>query len=460
MRRPDSSSRGRLMPSLVALLLSACAVGPDYTAPRTSVPSAYGELSKDGVARSGAPVAAWWTTFRDPTLDRLIERAVRGNPDLRSAQARVREARAQRGVVAADVYPTVDATGDASRTRASRNVGRGSGGTSNLFRAGFDAAWEIDVFGGVRREVEAADADVAASVEDRRDVLVSLLAEVARNYIDLRGAQRQASIARGNLAAQRETLQLTRTRLDAGLASDLDVARAEALVHTTAATIPTLDAEARQAMHALGVLLGQEPFSLATELAGEAALPGPPPEVPVGLPSDLVRRRPDVRRAERRLAAATARIGVATADLFPRFSLTGALGLASDGLGDLVKRGSRTSSIGGAVSWPILDFGRVESNVAVEDAREEQAVFAYQSAVLTSLREVEDALVAFARERERRVSLTAAEASSRRAADLAGEIWRAGRTDFLSVLDAQRDLLAVQDALVQSDRRTDRKSVV
>ncbi len=433
---------------LAGALPAACVVGPDYHAPKTTVPTAFGASSAD----AAPPVAKWWTTFHDAALDALIERAVRANPDLRLAQARVREARAQRGVVAADRWPTVDASGSGARNRTSDHVFGVPGTTSNLFQTGFDATWELDVFGGVRRSVEAADADVAAAVEDRRDVLVSLLAEVARGYVEMRGAQRQAAIARANLSAQNETLSLTRTRLAGGLATDLDVARAEAQVDATASTIPTFETTARTAIHELSVLVAAPPESLVAELAADSPQPSPPPEVPTGLPSDLLRRRPDVRRAERRLAAATARIGVATADLFPRFSLTGALGLASDGMGRLVDAGSRTGSIGGAFNWPILDFGRVRSSVDAADAREEQAAAAYESAVLSSLRDVEDALVAFTNEKSRRVSLAAAEKAAGRAADLANTLWSAGRTDFLAVLQAQRDLLAAQDSLVQSDR--------
>jgi NodT family efflux transporter outer membrane factor (OMF) lipoprotein len=434
-----------------AAILAACTVGPDYHAPTTAVPAEFAERPSDAAAKP--PVAAWWTTFHDPVLESLVARAVRANPDLRAAQARVREARALRGIAAADRYPTADATGGATRAKTSDNVSDFPGATSNLFEAGFDAIWEIDVFGGVRRQVEAADADVAASIEDRRDVLVSLVAEVARNYVDLRGAQRQGAIANENLAAQRATLDLTRTRLQGGIATDLDVARSEAQVAATESTIPSFESDARVAAHALATLVGAPPNALVAELSVAGAVPPAPPDVPVGLPSELLMRRPDVRRAERRLAAATARIGEAKADYFPRFSLTGAIGLASDDLGDLVDSHSRTASVGGGVRWRVLDFGRIAGNVEVRTAQEEQAAAAYESTVLASLREVEDALVELANERTRRVSLAKAESASNRAVSLANQLWSAGRTDFLSVLDAQRNLFLAQDALVQSERR-------
>jgi multidrug efflux system outer membrane protein len=451
--------------AVAALVIAGCTVGPDYVAPETAMPERWGELPGDDSVAARQPsaptaepvaLAEWWTTFQDQTLNSLIERAVQANPDLRAAQARVREARAQRGIISADLFPTVDAFGSYSRSRTSENSFGGPGGApgteSDLYRAGFDASWEIDVFGGVRRNVEAADADIAASIEDRRDVLVTLLAEVAQNYVELRGFQRQIAIAQANLQTQRDTLQITRTRLEAGIASDLDVAQAEAQVQTTESQIPALESTSRQSIHALSVLLAQAPTSLAEELSSDSPIPVAPAEVPIGLPSDLLRRRPDIRRAERELAAATARIGVATADLFPRFSLTGSLGLESSHFSDIGDYSSRFWSVGPSVSWPILDFGRIRSNIAVENAREEQAFAFYEQTVLTSLREVEDALVAFVQEQARRRTLSGAVDSNRRAVDLATQLYQQGLSDFLSVLQAQRDLYETEDALVQSDR--------
>jgi NodT family efflux transporter outer membrane factor (OMF) lipoprotein len=407
------------------------------------------------------PVANWWTTFNDPDLNSLVERAVKGNLDLKLAQARVREARALRGVVKADLYPTVNVGASYIRQRTSENLtviqgdsgsGEPIGFEGDFYQVGFDASWEIDIFGGIRRSIEAANADIAAEVENRRDTLVTLLSELARNYVELRGAQRQAEIARENLKVQQETLELTRIRFDAGLVSDLDVQRAQAQVSTTASSIPLFDTSARQSIHLLSVLLGQEPDALVAELSPEKSIPPVPPEVPVGLPSELLRRRPDIRRAERQLAAATARIGVATADLFPKFSLTGALGLGSARLSDLGDGGSTTYSIIPGVSWPILDFGRIRSNIAVQNAREEQAAVNYEQTVLTSLREVADALVSFSNEQTRRHDLEKAVEANRRAVELANDLYKQGLTDFLSVLQAQRDLFVTEDFLVLSNR--------
>jgi NodT family efflux transporter outer membrane factor (OMF) lipoprotein len=445
------------IPVLFLVVLSGCMVGPNYKAPVTKVPEAFAGAETPPPASEN--VSRWWTTLNDPVLDSLIERAAKRNPDLRIAQARVREARALRGIVNAHLYPRVDVTGSYQRFRTSEDVIAGQGGDpsvipdfdGDLFHAGFDAAWEIDVFGGKRREVEAATAEIDAEIENRRQVLVSLLAEVARNYVEMRAAQYRVRIAHENLRAQEETVEITKIRFDAGLVSDLDVARAEAQVQTTASQIPPLEASARQSMHRLSVLLALEPDALDAELAGEAPIPSAPTEVPPGLPSDLLRRRPDIRGAERRLAASTARIGVATADLFPKFSLTGALGLQSTDINSLDIGGSRYWSIIPGVSWPVLDFGKIRSNIAVQNAREEQAFVYYEKAVLDSLREVEDALVAFSENQKRREKLIGAVEANRRAVKLADELYASGLTDFLSVLQAQRDLFQSEDALALSD---------
>ena len=440
---------------VLVVLFVGCTVGPNYKTPQTKMPASFANSQRDAGTEV---VAKWWTTLQDPTLDSLVDRAVQSNLDLRFAHARVREARAQRGVVRADLLPSVNASASYQRQRISENTGttQGSTGTipveGDLYQAGFDASWEIDVFGGIRREIEAANADLAAEIENRRDVLVTLLAEVARNYVEMRASQRQIIIAESNLKAQQETLELTRVRFDAGLVSDLDVARAEALVQTTASQIPTLEISARQSIHLLSVLLGQEPNALVQELSPERAIPASPQEVPVGLPSELLRRRPDIKRAERQIAAATARIGVATAELFPKFSLTGALGLGSSKFSNLGESGSKFWSIIPGVSLPIFNFGRIRSNIAVQNAREEQAFVTYEQTVLTSLREVEDALVAFSEDQSRRQTLSGAVDANRRAVDLANQLYKQGLTDFLSVLQAQRDLFASEDALIQSDR--------
>ncbi|HSW46747.1 MAG TPA: efflux transporter outer membrane subunit, partial [Phycisphaerae bacterium] len=325
--------------------------------------------------------------------------------------------------------------------------------TQNLFQTGFDATWEVDVFGGVRRSVEAAGADIQAAEEYQRHVLVSLLSEVARNYIETRSNQRRLTIAAENISSQQDTLELTRTRFNAGLTSELDVAQAQAQLATTQSQVPVLEMLLAQAIHRLGVLLGQPPESLVDELVQAAPIPAVPPEIPVGLPSELLHRRPDIRRSERQLAAATARIGVATAELFPRFSLTGSFGTQTDDIQHFLDRKSLFWSVGPTMSWPIFDAGRIRANIDVQDIRQQQALALYQQAILIALEEVENALVAYRQEQVRYRHLATAAKSNRRAFDLANERYAKGLADFLSVLESQRSLYVTEDALIQSEGR-------
>jgi NodT family efflux transporter outer membrane factor (OMF) lipoprotein len=453
----------RVATVVLIFLAAGCAVGPNYERPDLAAPVGWKEAQQTGVDARAAELSRWWSAFNDPLLNSLVERAVRSNLDLRLAEARIREARASRVVTAAGAWPTVDVSGSYTRNRASENAigapaqgavvapsGGGANLDQNLYRSGFDANWEIDVFGGVRRSVEAADATIDATVEDRRDVLVTLLGEVARNYIDLRGFQRQLAVARANLKTQQDTLELTQVRFQAGLASDLDVAQQEAQVNTTASQIPTLESGLKQAAYALDVLLGSQPGALWGELAKEVEIPNLPPEVLIGLPSDLLRRRPDVRRAERQLAAATALVGAATADLFPKFFLTGVAGLQSVSASDWINGGSRFWSIGPRITWPVFDAGRIRANIEIRNAQQEQALTQYEKSVLTALGDVETALVNYANEQVRYRSLTDAVASNRRAVAMANELYLRGLNDFLNVLDTQRSLYVTESALTQS----------
>jgi multidrug efflux system outer membrane protein len=442
---------------------AGCSVGPNYKRPDSRVAATWNEAQQNGIETRGTELTRWWTTFNDPLLNSLVARAVESNLDLRLSEARIREARAVRAVTASGAWPTVDVSGSYTRSRASENAfslpSQGVSGSfssvgdgpQDLFRSGFDASWEIDVFGGVRRRVEAADATIEASFEDHRDVLVTLLGDVARNYIDLRGFQHRIEVARANLRAQQETLELNKVRFDAGLASDLDVAQAEGQVNATAAQIPALEALLKQAAHRLDVLLGSQPGVLWRELSNEAPIPALPSEVLVGLPSELLRRRPDIRRAERQLAAATAQVGAATADLFPRFSLTGAAGLQSLSASDWFSGGSRFWSIGPTVRWPIFDAGRIRANIEVRNAQQEQALRQYEKSILTALEDVENSLVNYSREQERHRSLTEAVSANRRAVAMANELYTNGLVSFLNVLEAQRSLYASENDLAQSE---------
>jgi NodT family efflux transporter outer membrane factor (OMF) lipoprotein len=323
---------------------------------------------------------------------------------------------------------------------------------NNVYQAGFDASWEIDVFGGKRRAKEAAGAQVAASEFDRRDVLVSLLGEVARNYVELRGYQQRLVIANENIVAQEKTLAITRDRFQKGLASDLDVQQASTVLATTRADVPTLERSIAASIHRLEVLLGQQAGTLETELAQASPIPAQPPLVPVGLPSELLLRRPDIRRAERQLAAATANIGVAKADLFPKFYLTGSAGYESISASDWFAGASRLWSVGPTVQWRIFDAGRIRARVKAQDARQEEALASYEQTVLTAFEEVENGLVAYAKEQTRRRSLQEAVTSSQKSLDTANKLYANGLADFLRVLDAERSLYQAQDALAQSDR--------
>lgn len=445
------------------LLILSCSVGPDYRAPAPVVPAAWLEGWNHGIDSQPAELARWWTEFNDPLLNSLVGRAARSNLDLFVAQARIREARAAQALAEAGAWSTVDVSGAYSRNRASQNaVGSSSQGAvaaprsgavleQNFYKSGFDADWEIDIFGGTRRRVEAAAATVDVAVEERRGVLVTLLGDVARNYIDWRGLQRRLTVAQVNLRAQQETARLTKVRFDAGLASDLEVAQAEGQASLTEAQIPTLESALKQTAYRLDVLLGGRPGMLWDELASPAPIPALPPAAHVGLPAELLRRRPDIRRAERQLAAATAQIGAATADLYPKFSLTGAFGLQSISAGDWFSGASRFWSIGPTISWPIFDAGKIRANIEVRNAQQEQALRLYEKSVLTAFEDVENALVNYSKEQTRYRSLLEAAAANRRAVELANELYRQGLVAFLNVLDAERTLYASENDLTQSE---------
>lgn len=445
----------------VLIAAAGCTVGPDYQPPEMDLPGRYPDAPPAAPGTPPAGIGRWWKVFNDSKLDEIMGLAIESNFDLRIAGARVLEARAQRGVTAAGQYPDVNSSASYERYHTSANalpppppgaLTPPLGVTGNLYQAGFDASWELDIFGGVRRAVEAADRDIDAAQEDRRDVLVTLMGEVAENYVELRTFQAQMAIARRNVQAQERTLALTESRQKQGIASELDVVRARAQVATTESSIPLLETAAQRAIRRLGLLTGREPMTLWGMLAEPQELSLRPPDVPLGLPADLLRRRPDIRRAERRLASATARIGVATADLYPKLSLTGAFGLQSATSGKFFDWASRAWTIGPTLVWPVFDAGRIRSNIRVQDAQTEQALLRYESTVLASIGEVEDSLTAYRQEQLRRASQARAVDSNRQASDLSNQLYAQGLIDFLSVLQAQRDLYVTEDQLAQSAR--------
>jgi len=434
-------------------VISGCVtVGPDYVAPGASVSKYWHTQIKGGIiSEEMGPqtLAAWWTILNDQELSILIERAMTGNLDLKKARARVREARARRGVAKAGLFPTLDSTGSVTSSSSSKDTGTGK--TSDLYSASFDAGWELDIFGGLRRSVEAAGADLEASQEDLRDVLVSLLAEVALNYVEVRTYQARISVAEENLKAQDETHQLTKWRYQAGLSDELAVQQARYNLESTRSQIPTLRTGLEEAMNRIAVLLGEQPGKVHEELKKPVLIPAAPLKVAVGVPADVLRRRPDVRRTERELAAQTARVGVATADLYPKFSLSGSIGLEALSLNDLFSSATKTVTGGSLITWPIFRGGAIRQNIEVQSALHEQALIKYETVVLSALEEVENALVAYAEEQGRRDALSAAEEAAQKAAELAQQKYKAGLTDFNNVLEAQRSLLTFKDQLAQSE---------
>jgi NodT family efflux transporter outer membrane factor (OMF) lipoprotein len=445
----------------LSLLVSACiTVGPDYVAPKPQVPARFAEAPAAADARSLLPANdAWWKNLGDPVLESLLKQALESAPDIAEAQARVREARALSGFAKAGEFPIADADGLYTRNLGSENVptgvlpgGLGPGVHSNLWQAGFDASWEIDVFGGQRRTIEAAKANYQAVSEDRADVVLTLLAEIARDYVELRGAQRRIEVAREDLAIEQDLQTLTQSLLSAGLAPQQDELRAQAQVADTEAAIPALNSDERAAAYRIAALTGRS----FPETVAALSIPGPIPhavsEVPVGLPSDLLRRRPDMRAAERRIAAANARIGVATADLYPHFALTGVAGIESLNLSSFFSGSSGYYEVGPGVSWRIFDAGRIRFQILAESARTDAAAAAYQRSVQDAFRDVETALVAYANAQARRDKLAAESTADAEATRIARLLYERGLESFLPVLDAERALYAADDGLAQSER--------
>ena len=450
-------------PSSLALIsalvvVGGCTVGPDYEEPELStVPDAWHQAATDGLGEGAAPLQTWWSVFDDETLSSLIERAGASNLTLREAVWRVEESRALRGVVAGARVPQVNLDADANRTDQSKNGVLGGVvpdelfEPANLFNIGVGASWELDVWGRIRRQVEAADAEVDASVEDYRDVLVTLYAEVATNYVSVRSLQERLRLAHDNVEGQENTLKLTTDRFNSGLVSALDVAQAESNLANTRSLIPTLESSLIIAFNRLAVLLAMSPGALDEELSGEVPIPTEPEAVTTALPAELLRQRPDIRVAERRLAAQTARIGVATAELYPKFSLTGFLGLQSTSAGDLFSTDSINWSIGLPIRWNLFAGGAIRSQIAAEKARTEQLILNYERAVLLALEEVEDAMASYEKEVARRGHLTNSVDATQRSLDLVLTQYRAGLTDFQNVLDTERSLLLRQDDLASSE---------
>ncbi len=447
-----------------ALLLSGCfAVGPDYQRPKIAVPEQWSESTAATVSQPAQP-DKWWRTFNDPVLDKLIVDAIASNLDLKLALERVKDARILRSATIAAGLPSLTAKSNVIRRfNNSSSSSAQTGGTSsaiggvgvgnqliNIFQMGFDAQWELDFFGGVRRAVEAADATIDVEVENSRDVLVTLLGEVARNYIELRANQRLVAITRENLHAQQETQELTQIRQQTGLASMLEVTQAQAQAATTEAQLPNYETAIKQSLHALSVLLGKEPGAPAVSLDQQGVILTVAANVITNLPSELLQRRPDIRRAERQLAVANASVGVATAELYPKINLAAFIGLQNTTITDFTPLG-KSWSAASSLTLPIFNWGKLNANIDSKKAQFEQTLLTYQSTVLSAFKEVEDALTAYSKEQERHNALAKAVAANQLAVQLANERYQKGLTAFLDVLTSQSALYQAQSLLITSE---------
>jgi NodT family efflux transporter outer membrane factor (OMF) lipoprotein len=463
----------RARATLAALLLTGCTtVGPNYRQPDVAVPAQYAE-PHEAQGLSDAELASWWRQFGDPQLDNLIARAIALNLDVQSAAARIREARARELVAGARNLPTLDGQASATRQRISENAiptppgagAPGSGGSFGLpgsefstFRVGLDASWEIDLFGGTRRGIEAAGARTGAAIWDRRDLQASAAAEVAIAYFTLRTVQERMGNAEADLARLQREEQLRRARFKGGLINGIDVEQQKSEAATAAAELPTLQAQAEAQIHAIGLLTGTTPEALIAELSPAKAIPASP-AIPTGLPSDLLRRRPDIRAAERDIAAATADIGVATADLYPRISLTAAPALVSTALASLLDWGSRSYSIGASLLWPLFDGGKARANIAVADAKQEQELIAYRKTVLVALKDVEDALSRTQADRDRLADLARSHDAATRAEALSRTRFRGGLVTYSDVITNQGKRLSVEKQMIETRGALARDSV-
>jgi len=447
--------------SAMAITLAGCAVGPDFVQPDAALPqeSFYGDKGQPASLSLGpAPTdPMWWKVFRDPVLTSLEQRVAAANLDVQTATLRLAESRFQRGVTASAQLPTINGDGKYTRELYSQNgiisllsglagpsAGNITPGAINEYNVGFDASWELDIWGKVRRQVEAADAQVDQAADQRRDVMVSSLAEVARNYVQLRGIQTQIRIATDNLKVDREILQLAQERQQRGLQNGLDVENAAAQVEAVRAQIPQLQQQETQYINALSLLLDQPPGALQAELGSRSLLRIGPPRIPLGIPSELARRRPDIRSAEDQLHAATASIGVAVGDFYPSVKLNGTVGLDALNSKDLFKASSLQYNAGPSVSLPIFAAGRLRNTLQLREVQQQEAAVTYRKTVLQAWHDVVNALVAHRLEMTRRARLQAQAEHSRIALDLARSRYRDGVADFLAVLDAERSLLQAQ----------------
>ena len=429
-------------------------VGPNYCRPATPVADAWMDANDPRVSSSAEQAWDWWRVFNDPTLEHLVLTASRQNLPLQVAGLRVLEARAQRQIAAANLFPqTQNAFGDYTRQQFSRNAvfpPRAMAQSFDNWSTGFDLSWELDVWGRIRRAIESQDAELDASVENYDDVLVTLIGDVAATYIEIRAFDERLALAGENVEIQQKSFDVAESRFSAGRASELDVDQAQSNLSSTEASIPLLKQGRRQAQNRLAVLLGMPPGDIGPLLDEPHAIPLAPQEVVAGIPAELLRRRPDIRRAERTVAAQCARIGVATADLYPQFGLNGEIRVQSEDFADLFSGGSTAGLITPGFRWKILNYGRITNNIRVQEARFQQQVVEYENAVLNAQREVEDAVVQFLRSQERVAKLKKAAAAAQRSVETASLQFGKGKIDYDRVFILEGSLVRLQDELVQS----------
>jgi NodT family efflux transporter outer membrane factor (OMF) lipoprotein len=440
----------------VGVLVNGClTVGPDYVRPSADVADQWIDMNDPRLKAGPVEYRTWWTVFDDPVLNALVEIAYKQNLTLRAAGIRILEARAALGISVGKQYPQMqEATGQISRIQLSENVSQ-AGVTPtetnfDFWQVGFDVGWELDFWGKFRRGVESTNADLGAAIANYDDVLVSLMAEVAATYVLVRTFEERLDVARDNVRIQERSFRITDVRFRNGLVTELDVQQAKANLRNTQASIPQLQTGLRQSQNALGVLLGMPPRDVQGLIGGPRPIPNTPPDVVVGMPAELLRRRPDIRRAEREVAAQSARIGLAKTDLYPRITLAGSFNFAAQDAADLFMGNSFSGFGGPAFVWPLLNYGRIKNNVRVQDARFQQLAVQYQNAVLKAAREVEDAMVAFLRAQEEVGFLAESVDASKRSVDLSLTQYREGLTDFTRVLQSQELLAIQQDRLAET----------
>jgi len=483
MNAKDFSFSALVLEILACLVIAGCTVGPNFESPTTSTPPQVFDRTQAAQASSKAVESGfnsdWWKLFNDPTLNALEQQLADANLDVAAASARLRQSRAEQRVAGAAEYPTVDGAVSYDRERGSPNgilslLGVTPTGTQsqsasgstplgvaplpgskgspayNLYQAGFDASWELDIWGRNRRGVEAASALADASYEDRSAILLSARAELARDYIALRDTQSLLRIAKQNLEIAHNTTKLTQVRVHEGVTTDLDVANASAQAESIESLIPTLEARCETTINAIGVLLAEEPGTLAQALGEPHDVPELPAQVPIGFPSELVQRRPDIRQAEAQLHAATASIGMAKADFYPRISLNGSAGFQTLQLSSLANWASGQFVVGPSITMPIFEGGRLKGTLQLREAQQREAAIVYKHTVLEAWREVDDALVVYDAEQRRRDRLTEVVTLNQRALSIAQQRYKAGAVDYLDVLNVQKQLLDGQSNLEQS----------